>query len=117
MAYIVQDLDHHIGSTSTWVGVNSECVALVRAWSNAPQAAQWIRGEQVRGNTHLSRGTVIATFENGHYHGHAAIYMGEIGDGIRVYDQWNAQKPHERIIHYTGHHSFVNDGNNYYVVE
>src|SRR3954470_17366286 len=107
MAYVAQDLEHQIGTANTkdHVGVNSECVALVRAFTSAPNTAQWIRGDLVKGNTHISKGTAIATFPEGHYHGHAAIYLGEVGDGIRVYDQWNSQKPHERIIHYTGKHS------------
>jgi hypothetical protein len=106
-----------IGSTTTWVGVNSECVSLVRAWTSAPPSSGWVKGPAVKGNTHISRGTAIATFVDGHYQGHAAIYLGETSDGIRVYDQWNAQKPHERVIHYTGKHSFVDDGTHYYVVQ
>jgi hypothetical protein len=118
MAYVAQSLDQRIGSTTTWVGVNSECVALVRAWSNAPPSGGWVAGQRVRGNGNsIARGTVIATFVDGHYEGHAAIFLGETGDGIRVYDQWNAQKPHERTIYYAGTRRFVNDGDNYYVVE
>ena len=117
MDYIARDLDIRIGSTTTWVGVNSECVALVRAWTGAPSSTTWIKGARVQGNANIARGTAIATFVDGHYHGHAAIYLGETSDGIRVYDQWNSQKPHERIIHYTGRHSFVDDGTHYYVVQ
>lgn len=117
MDYIARDLDLRIGSTSTWVGVNSECVALVRAWTNAPSSTTWIKGAKVLANTHLTRGTAIATFVDGHYQGHAAIYLGSTADGIRVYDQWNSQKPHERIIHSSGRHSFVDDATNYYVIQ
>jgi len=117
MPYIAQDLEHRMAATHGWVGVNTECVALARAWTNAPPSGGWIRGDKVKGNTHISRGTVIATFENGHYQGHAAIFLGETAEGIRVWDQWNTQKAHVRVIHFTGKHSFVDDGNNYYVVE
>jgi hypothetical protein len=117
MPYIAADLDHRMASAKTFVGVNSECVALVRAWSHAPQAATWTRGEHVQGSRNIARGTAIATFPGGHYDGHAAIYLGETGDGIRVFDQWNGHQPSERTIHYTGKHSFVDSGGNYYVVE
>lgn len=117
MPYIAHDIDHRISSTTGWIGVNHECVALARALSGAPPSAQWVRGAHVRGNTHIQKGTVIATFVNGHYEGHAAVYLGETADGIRVFDQWNAQRAHVRIIHYTGRHAFVDTGDNYYVVE
>lgn len=117
MPYIAQDIDHRMASANGWIGVNHECVALARGLTNAPPSSTWRAGPLVRGNTHIEKGTVIATFPNGHYEGHAAIYLGETADGIRVFDQWNAQKAHQRIIHYTGNHAFVDDGNNYYVVE
>jgi hypothetical protein len=117
MEYIAQDLDLRMAGARDFVGVNSECVALVRAWTHAPQAATWTRGALVQGNRGLARGTAIATFVHGHYEGHAAIYLGETGDGIRVFDQWNGHKPSERTIHYSGKHSFVDSGANYYVVE
>jgi len=60
---------------------------------------------------------VIATFPHGQYEGHAAIYLDETADGIRVFDQWNGHRPSERIIHYSGKHAFVDSGANYYVVE
>ena len=117
MPYIAQDLDHRMSSTTGWIGVNHECVALARGLSNAPPSGLWHRGDAVRANSDIRKGTVIATFVHGHYDGHAAIYLGETAEGIRVYDQWNAQKAHVRVIHYSGKHAFVDDGNNYYVVE
>ncbi len=51
MEYIARDLDLRIGSTTTWVGVNSECVSLVRAWTNAPSSTTWVKGAAVKGNT------------------------------------------------------------------
>lgn len=117
MPYIAQDIDHHISSAHGWIGVNHECVALARGLTNAPPSSLWHAGARVRGNGHIARGTVIATFVHGHYEGHAAIFLGETADGIQVFDQWNAQRAHTRIIHYSGKHAFVDDGNNYYVVE
>jgi hypothetical protein len=118
MPYIAHDVDQTIASTNGWLGVNTECVSLVRAMSSAPPSGLWRKGDLVQGNRNIQKGTIIATFEDGqHYHGHAAVYLGETPDGILVYDQWNAQKAHTRIIHYSGKHAFVDTGTNYYVVE
>jgi hypothetical protein len=35
----------------------------------------------------VSAGTAIATFPNGVYHGHAAIYISQDRQGIQVWDQ------------------------------
>ena len=117
MPYIAHDVDSTMGSTKGWVGVNHECVALARGMSNAPPSSLWQKGEHVKGSRNIAKGTIIATFEDGHYHGHAAVFLGETADGIYVYDQWNAQKAHTRVIHYSGKHAFVDQGDNYYVVE
>jgi hypothetical protein len=121
MAYVAADLEHLMASAKSskkgYVGINSECVSLVRAFTNAPPVGLWHQGAKVHGDHALTRGTVIATFVDGHYDGHAAIYLGDGVDGIRVFDQWNGQVPHERTIYATGHHGFVNTADNYYVVE
>jgi hypothetical protein len=41
---------------------------------------------QVRGAS-ITSGTAIATFPNGKYSGHAAIYVGQDSNGIQVWDQ------------------------------
>ncbi|MFT3767592.1 MAG: BPSL0067 family protein [Minicystis sp.] len=117
MPYIVRDLSALLGIRD-WVG-DKECVALVQQWAGAPHGAisSWRQGAKVLGNTHIARGTAIATFVSGHYDGHAAIYLGETADGIQVFDQWRTQRPHERTIYSHGRHSFVDTANNYYVIE
>jgi hypothetical protein len=118
MPYIATELDQRMGSTkNAFVGVNHECVALVRAWTNAPPSGTWHAGDKVLGNHTLTRGTVIATFVDGHYDGHAAIYLGENTEGIQVYDQWNGQVAHTRTIYSTGSRAFVNTADNYHVVQ
>jgi len=112
---------------------NGECVALVQArnGANAPRTSEWKQGDKVQGNTSLKPGTVIATFDqNGRYtnsaQSHAAIYLGQDENGIRVIDQWNnrnpktgdiesQQVPHERTLPFG--RPGVNGGDDYYVVK
>lgn len=68
-------------------------VTLVRHFTQAPPPGAWQEGEQVIGNTTLSAGTAIATFEAGKYPAdragnHAALYLYQVSDGIYVVDQW-----------------------------
>ncbi|KAB8042292.1 BPSL0067 family protein [Janthinobacterium aquaticum] len=72
---------------------NHHCVALVRHYAGAPATLSWKQGEAVLGNRLLRKGTAIATFVNGKYANHrsgnhAALYMGQMADGILVMDQW-----------------------------
>jgi hypothetical protein len=117
MSYVVRELSS-LMAIRDWVG-DKECVALVQQWAGAPHgaASSWGRGVKVLGNTHLARGTAIATFVSGHYDGHAAIYLGETPEGIRVFDQWRTHKPAERTIYSHGAHAFVDTADNYYVIE
>ena len=112
-------------------GVNFECVAAVRKLTGAPQAKTWLPGSLVRGNHDIPPGTAIATFDkDGHYRGHAAIYLGQDAGSLRVYDQWTAryakdgskirpnQVPHTHPIRFLGGHADPSkDGDQFYVVE
>ncbi|WP_426192166.1 BPSL0067 family protein [Massilia sp. DWR3-1-1] len=74
---------------------DGECVALVREFSGAPAAVNWREGTQVMGDRSLHLGTAIATFQKGKWPGkskgnHAAFYLGQTSDGMRIMDQWNA---------------------------
>jgi hypothetical protein len=81
---------------------------------------RWKKGGPVKGDTKISAGTAIATFDkNGKYSGHAAIYERQSPGGIDVVDQWVTEpaKPiHRRTLRYTGH-GISNNGNNFFVVE
>ncbi len=84
-AYVATNPDQWAGRSSVGTG---ECVPLVQQATGAPRSTQWRPGEQVQGSTRISRGTAIATFDqNGHYIGHAAIYLGQNAQGIQVIDQ------------------------------
>jgi hypothetical protein len=116
-----------------WIGRNSvgtgECVSLVQQATGAPRSTEWRPGAQVQGNTNIPPGTAIATFDsNGRYDGHAAIYLGQDGEGIRVIDQWNVrdvqarvigqQPPQERILRFSDpRRARVDRGEFYHVVE
>lgn len=75
----------------------------------------WKRGSKVRGSN-LRFGTGIATFPNGKYSGHVAIYVGQDSRGIRVWDQWKGKAVSQRTISFSGK-GLVNNGNNYYVIQ
>lgn len=105
-----------------------ECVALVQAATGAPRSTEWRSGAQVQGNTNIRPGTAIATFDiNGRYTGHAAIYLGQDADGIRVVDQWNIREngrvirqhqPSNRTLPFgQPQRAFINRGEPYHVVE
>ncbi len=72
----------------------------------------------MQGNTGLAPDTAIATFEgpNERYLGHAAIYMGQNGEGLQVIDQWNGQTAHRRLIRFKNHGKASNDGSKFYVI-
>jgi hypothetical protein len=83
------------------------CVDFVKAAAGVPLTAAWQAGAEVRGNPDIARGTAIATFESdGSYRSesgnHAAIYLSQDNDGIWVYDQWQGQPVHKRLIRFEG---------------
>ena len=87
----------------------------------------WQEGAEVRGYPHIARGTAIATFESdGSYTSesgnHAAIYLYQDERGIWVYDQWQGQPVHKRLIRFEGGSgskwgSKSNDGRRFAVIE
>ena len=77
---------------------NTECVEFIQQTLGAPSTAAWLEGKKItQGDLTPRAGTAIATFVNGKYPQagstgkHAAIYLGQNGDGILVLDQWRAQ--------------------------
>ena len=83
------------------------CVDFVKMAAGVPRTDSWQEGAEVRGNPHIAPGTAIATFElNGSYTSefgnHAAIYLSQDDDGIWVYDQWQGQPVHKRLIRFEG---------------
>lgn len=91
MAYIAATPRAYIGQS---VG-SGQCVAFTQKAANMPRTAAWRRGALVKGNTSITPGTAIATFDvDGRYgnhtdgRSHAAIYLGQDENGIKVLDQW-----------------------------
>jgi hypothetical protein len=103
---------------------DGECVALVRTHTGAPPARSWREGSKVVGDRTLPLGTAIATFDkDGRWPGkpkgnHAAFYLSQTSEFIRVIDQWNrGDKPlvSSRIIKRKGKNpdgSYVSPGDN-----
>jgi hypothetical protein len=117
--HVAKDHLQHLGRV---VG-NGHCVALVQRTSGVGHTSTWRRGPQVRGGS-VAAGTVIATFgPTGRYENdtggrsHAAIFLAEAADGLRVLDQWVGQPARERLIRFRGGQGQpVNDGDSYFVV-
>ncbi len=102
---------------------NGQCATFVKEVTGAPHAGEWKQGDPIRGNTSITPGTAIATFQDGKYQSrtngdsHAAIYMSQDSDGIHVVDQWTHQPVHERVIHWRGGNGRPdNDGDAFSVV-
>jgi hypothetical protein len=103
------------------------CVDFVKAAAGAPVTIAWQAGAPVRGNPQIAPGTAIATFEtDGSYTSesgnHAAIYLSQDDRGIWVYDQWQDQPVHKRLIRFEGgsgakRGSKSNDGRRFAVIE
>ena len=103
------------------------CVDFVKAAAGVPPTVAWQEGVAVHGNPHIARGTAIATFEaDGSYTSetgnHAAIYLYQDARGIWVYDQWQGQPVHKRLIRFEGGSgakpgSKSNDGRRFAVIE
>jgi len=99
-----------------------QCVSYVKqVCPSLPPTILWSQGAPVKGNTDISSGTVIATFNSaGKYWGHAAMYVSQDAAGIAVYDQYGAPpSPKEvgpRLLRF-GASGDVNNGDKFYVVE
>ena len=129
LPYVAQSPELLSGTSSG----DGQCVALVKRAAHAPPTSFWRRGALVKGNARLQPGTVIATFDpigryGNHTNGtsHAAIYLGQDANGIRVLDQWVETRGHkpwhrpasERTIRFGATHDHaVNNADNYYVVD
>jgi hypothetical protein len=71
-----------------------ECVSLIRRFAKTPATFLWREGSSVMGDRTLAHGTAIAIFVKGKWpakpHGnHAALYLGQVSDGMYIMDQWN----------------------------
>jgi len=120
MAYIAKNIEEVKKKANglQYFGESKECVAAVKFFCKAPQTALWRKGILVKGNLSIQQGTAIATFTSeGRYQGHAAIYVGQNASGLKVLDQWNAQKFHSRPIRFIGGNGASNQGDKFYVVE
>ena len=103
------------------------CVDFVKAAAGAPVTVAWQGGAPVRNNPQIAPGTAIATFEaDGSYTdesgNHAAIYLSQDDHGIWVYDQWQGQPVHKRLIRFEGgsggkRGSKSNDGRRFAVIK
>jgi hypothetical protein len=92
--------------------------------SGNPSTSSWHRGIQVKGNTLIQPGTLIATFDPDGTYGnhtdgrsHCAIYQSQTTEGILVLDQWPKHPVSARFIKFLGASGLaVNDGDQYFVV-
>jgi hypothetical protein len=110
-----------------WAGevvANGHCVRFLQEAGGVPHTSQWRRGIKAR-DGQLPEGTVIATFEpSGRYgnhtdgRSHAAVYLHQTAEGLRVWDQWQDHPVALRTIRFRGGQGRrVNDGDQFCVVE
>jgi hypothetical protein len=94
---------------------NTECVQFIRDTMQAPPSTTWEEGGKPDANT--PRGTVVGTFVDGKFHGHAAVSLSVNKSGMELLDQWN-KKPivSTHTIQYNDKKPFVNNANNYSIV-
>jgi len=96
-------------------GYCGECVSFYKQCSGDRRTTgQWVQGQRVRGAS-IAVGTGIATFPNGKYYGHTAIYMGQDSNGIQVWDQWKRHPVSQRTIRWNGN-GISNNGDSFYVI-
>jgi len=84
--------------------------------------SSWKQGPRVMTSAYISPGTVIATFRNGKYYGHVAVFVGFTSGktGFMVFDQdWRTSGSlygcvGKHYIYKTG--SGLSDADNYYIV-
>ncbi|CAM2718038.1 unnamed protein product [Rotaria socialis] len=92
-----------------------ECVSFVKKCTGDRRAtSQWRQGKRVR-TTRVPYGAAIATFPNGKYSGHAAIYISQDSVGIQVWDQWRGHTVSKRTIRWNGT-GLSNNGDSFYVI-
>ncbi|MBI2803454.1 MAG: BPSL0067 family protein [Planctomycetes bacterium] len=121
MSYVAANPEAYEGKK---VG-SGQCVAYVQIAANAPGTGTWKEGIKVIGSQPgtIAKGTVIATFVNGHYPNlstgnHAAIYLSHDSAGIKVLDQWSGHPVTPRLISpHGGQGSASNDADAFSVVE
>lgn len=118
-AHALKDPESINGKSFANAKGNTECVEVAKQCLAAPPTRTWVAGESVVGSDRIEKGTLIATFVDGKYQGHAAIYLSQDSNGnMQVLDQWNAQgKVLERTIRNDPKRSFVNNAANYKVVK
>jgi hypothetical protein len=104
---------------------NGHCAPFVQRVSGAPLVRHWRRGRRVRdARPVIPKYTAIATFgSDGRYtnrtdgSAHAAIFISQLADGLRVWDQWINQPVHQRTIRFRGGQGRAsNDGDRFYVI-
>jgi hypothetical protein len=86
---------------------NGECVALVQEYSDVGHTSTWVKGAKITKTSYPSKGTAIATFEDGKYPNrstgnHAAFFYAMTTTGMEVVDQWKSLKAvQKRTIRFT----------------
>jgi hypothetical protein len=128
MAYVYRGNDFN--PRKTYLGVNDQCVALVRFLDGAPAHLGWKQGISVKEAmaipNGIAPGTAIATFINGIYPSlpggdHAAVFVKALpdGTGFVVFDQWAGHLPQLRTLYFNrpGKHSVVDRGEAFSVIQ
>lgn len=120
--HILQNPETYIGSTAYANNKgNHECVAFAQMAGNAPLTSQWKPGAHIEPGMRIARGTWVATFVDGKFHGHVGAFDSMDKDGnLTLIDQFNSRGSVDRTTYhvkkqpYTGNIS--NDPSKYFIV-
>ena len=116
MPYNCNAIEYYYGKK---VGDGTD-VALVTVATNAPPSSVWRAGDRVQNNDRVTRGTAIATFQNGTFYDSAtgtwaAIFLSQDGMGMRVLVQEHGFPVHEETIPW--HSTDSNSAEKFRVIE
>lgn len=98
---------------------DGHCVSLIKHCTGIANTSLWRPGEKVVGNN-IEPGTIIATFKKNRYANksgfHAAIYVSQNENGVVVFDQWQGQPTHKRLIRFENKGIDSNNADSYHVI-
>jgi len=97
-------------------------VAFVTVAANTPPSSVWREGDRVQHNHRVTRGTAIATFQNGAFYDSAtgtwaAIFLSQDGMGLRVLVQEHGFPVHEETIPWHSSMTDSNSADKFHVIE
>lgn len=121
--HVLKDPETHIGNTTYENDMgNHECVVFAQKAGGAPLTRKWRQGIHVEPGAPIARGTWVATFVDGKYHGHVGAFDSIDKQGnLTLIDQFNSRGSVGRTTYHVKKQPYngriSNDPSKYYVVQ